>query len=183
MTAPRWIDLDSSADAPSAAELAGLACDGHHVVLRFAQLESPARIALLSALATGLTEHRVFASGPTAVTIMPVVSRQRIEERGHEIRAAIADFEHISAALAAHYRAETLAPEWEADEHGAHVRLRNTATGQVVEAALWTVSSDIDPYFFALFVRSTPAHTRVAELLDNDFHDVARIIDHLTDRE
>ncbi len=166
MTAPRWIDLDSVVDAPSAAELAGRACDGHHVVLRFAQLESPARIALISALATALTDHRVFTSGPTAVTIMPVVSRQRIEEREPEIRAAIADFEHTSAALAVHYHAETLSPEWEADEHGAHVRLHNTATGQVVEAALWTASSDVDPFFFALFVRTTAVHARVAELLD-----------------
>lgn len=183
MTAPRWIDLDSIADVPSTAEIAGLACDGHHVVLRFAQLEPPALIALVAALATALTEHSVFTSGPTAVTVTPVVSRQRIEERAHEIRAAIADFKHMSATLSAHYRAETLSTEWEANEHGDHVRLYNTATGQVVEAAMSSARSDVDPFFFALFVRSTPAHARVAELLNSDFYDAARILDHLADRE
>jgi hypothetical protein len=34
--------------------------------------------------------------------------------------------------------------------------------------------------FFAMFVKSTPAHAAVAALLERDFHDAARILETVT---
>ena len=65
------------------------------------------------------------------------------------------------------------------DEHGGHCRFKSRRTGQIVEAPLreWVDPDRVDPYFFAMFVRSTTGLEPVAELLTHDFHDAARVLD------
>ncbi len=52
-------------------------------------------------------------------------------------------------------------------------------TGQIVEAPFreWVNPERIDPYFFAIFVRSTSGLEPVAELMQDHFHDAARILE------
>jgi hypothetical protein len=54
----------------------------------------------------------------------------------------------------------------------------------------WVAPDRVDPYFFSKFVRTTAGHEAVAELIDHDFHDGARILEvvigqaaHTTERE
>ncbi|MEO7096229.1 MAG: hypothetical protein ABI175_23420 [Polyangiales bacterium] len=101
----------------------------------------------------------------------------RILERAIEVRAAIADFIATRRALMENYRAGTLDPDWDTNEHGADCTFEHFHTRQVVEAPLWADHGQVDPMFFAMFVRSTPAHAAVAALLERDCHDAARILE------
>jgi hypothetical protein len=128
----------------------------------------------------------VFDSGErdrSWVTVMPVVARSRVlERRGHVLRA-IGEYRRTCVDLVARYRGGTLPQEWQADEHGGHCRFESRHTGQVVEARLreWVDPERVDPYFFALFVRSTAGLEPVAELFSNDFHVAARVVDVVAD--
>jgi hypothetical protein len=136
--------------------------------------------ALITRLAAAFPERSVFKSGPQWITVLPVVSRARILERVAAVRAAIADFLATRRMLMEHYRAGTLDPDWDADEHGADCTFSHFHTGQVVEAPLWADQGQVDPMFFATFVKTTPAHAAVAALLERDFHDAARILETVT---
>ncbi|CAN5692362.1 hypothetical protein BH11MYX3_BH11MYX3_32620 [soil metagenome] len=161
---------------PSDLELA-IRLDAGGVVLSFRELPVTERDALLVRLRGSFPEHSTFASAPTWITILPVVARSRVLERATEIRAAIADFLTTRRELIDHYRRGTLDPQWDTSEHGADCTFEHFGTGQVVEAPLWADHGQLDPMFFAMFVRSTPQHARVAELLVRDFHDAARILE------
>lgn len=166
------IELASCADAPSVAELARHT-DG--VVLQL--VDATGSDALIARLRAAFPERSVFRSGPQWVTVLPVVARARILERAVEIRAAIADFIATRRHLMEQYRAGTLDPDWDAAEHGADCTFEHFRTRQVVEAPLWADRGQVDPMFFALFVKSTPVHAAVAALLVRDFHDAARILE------
>jgi hypothetical protein len=180
---PLWIDCRSPAQVAPPGELAALTQSGRHVVLRFASLPDSDKRLLIARLAAGLPEHSVFDSGGererTWVTVMPVVSEARVLERRSQVLQAIEQYRRACIALVEQYQAGTLAPEWLADEHGGHCRFKSQQTGQVVEAPLreWVDPERVDPYFFAMFVRSTAWLEPVAELLSHDFHDAARVLD------
>jgi hypothetical protein len=184
---PLWIDCQSPAEVPPPAALAALTQAGRHVVLRFAALPDSDKRELISRLAAALPDYSVFNSGGdhdrTWVTVMPVVARSRVLERHGHIQRAIGEYRRACADLVAKYEAGTLQPEWQADVHGSHCRFESRRTGQVVEAPLpeWVDPAPVDPYFFALFVRTTAGLELVSELLSHDFHDAARILDIVSD--
>ncbi len=173
---PQRLELDAVSDVPSDLEL-GIRLGAGGLVLSFRELLPADREALLARLRTAFPEHSTFRSGTTWITVLPVVGRARVLERAVEIRTAIADFVATRRELMEHYRGGTLDPEWDATEHGGDCTFEHFGTGQVVEAPLWVDGGQVDPGFFVTFVRSTPQHARVAELLVRDFHDAARILE------
>jgi hypothetical protein len=183
LTQPVWIDCASVADVGIPEQLAAQASGGHHVVLRFPALGPDEKAALIGRLSATLPEYSVFDSSgglsPAWVTIMPVVARARVLDRRADIVRAIADYRRACVGLVEQYRAGALPPEWRADEHGGHCRFTSRRTGQVVEAPFreWAHPNRIDPYFFAKFVKMTAGLEAVAELIEHDFHDGARILE------
>ncbi|HLL23304.1 MAG TPA: hypothetical protein VK427_14300 [Kofleriaceae bacterium] len=165
---------------PTADELAVRTSAGTHVVLQFAPVVAATELArLVTCLGEALPEHRVFLSGSHHVTVMPALSRARVREMEPAIRAAVTAYRETCRDLAARYTRGTLPDAWATHEHGEHVRLRH-ADGQIVEAPLSAAcltAIHVDPYFFAEFVRSTPAHELVAALLVHDFHDALRMLE------
>ena len=102
---------------------------------------------------------------------------ERILEHVAEVRTALADFLATRRMLMEHYRAGTLDPDWDTNEHGGNCTFEHFRTGQVVEAPLWADTGQIEPGFFATFVKTTPAHAAVAALLERDFHAAAQILE------
>jgi hypothetical protein len=170
------------ADVGAPEQLAAQASGGHHVVLRFPLLQPDEKAALIGRLSAALPEYSVFDSGgglsPAWVTVMPVVSRARVIERRAKILEAVADYRRACDTLVEQHRAGTLPGEWHTNEHGGHCRFSSRRTGQVVEAPFreWIDPDYVDPYFFAAFVKSTAGLESVAELIEDDFHDAARIL-------
>lgn len=173
---PRRIELASVTDVPSDSELATQLREGG-VVLAFQTLSEPERDDLIARLRAAFPEHSTFWSGPMWVTILPIVPRARVLARTADVRIAITDYLTTRRTLMAQYRDGTLDPQWDASEHGQDCTFEHFATKQVVEAPLWNDRGQLDPMFFARFVRSTPAHARVAALLTRDLHDAARILE------
>ncbi|MBL0212363.1 MAG: hypothetical protein IPQ07_00500 [Myxococcales bacterium] len=173
---PRRIELASIADVPSDPELVKLLRESG-VVLSFQTLPEDERDELIARLRAAFPEHSTFWSGPMWVTILPIVPRARVLARTADVRMAITDYLATRRELMTHYRNGTLDPQWDASEHGGDCTFEHFGTKQVVEAPLWNDRGQLDPMFFAAFVRSTPAHARVAALLTRDFHDAARILE------
>lgn len=74
---------------------------------------------------------------------------------------------------------------WEYWFHGHECQFRNVATGQVVDVRLEDYGNKralLDPYFLAVFVRTTPEEARVSELLKDEFHDTARVLKILVEK-
>jgi hypothetical protein len=183
LTQPVRIDCPTVADVGPPEQLAARASGGHYVVLQFPSLRPDEKAALIGRLSTALPDHSVFDSGgglsPAWVTIMPVVARARVLGRRAEVLRAVADYRRACAALVEQYRAGTLAREWRTAEHGGHCRFMSRRTGQVVEAPFreWADPERVDPYFFAEFVKTTTGLEPVAELIEHNFHDGARILE------
>jgi hypothetical protein len=180
MSQPVWIDLASTKDVPPAEQIVARAPRGTHVVLRFARaLDDADKSGLIVRLSGALPEHRVFEGGHDSVTVMPVVPRRDVLACRVEVVRAIRDYRSTCASLADQYRRGTLSPEWEAAEHGRHCHFENSRTGQEVEAPLQESTNpiDVDPYFFAKFVRTTRDHAAVAGLIKEPFHDAVRILE------
>lgn len=181
MTQPFWIDCTSVADVDLPEQLAARISGGRHVVLRFPSLRPDEVAGLIDRLSAALPLYSVFSSSgglsPAWVTIMPVVERARVIERRGEVQLAVDEYRRACSGLTKRYEAGTLPEDWQADEHGEHCRFKNRATGQVVEAPLdWIGPFPVDPYFFAVFVKTTAGLERVAELIEHNFHDGARIL-------
>jgi hypothetical protein len=181
MSEPVWIDCASVADVGPPEQLADRATRGHHVVLRFPSLRPGEKDALIRRLSAALPEHSVFYSGGRRsyehVTIMPFVSRTRVLEQHAEVLRSMAEYRRMCRDLIDKYQAGSLSAEWSADEHGGHVNFTNVRTGQEVEAPVWADPDVLDPYFYAKFVKTTTGLETVAALIENDFHDGARILD------
>ncbi|MBC8103740.1 MAG: hypothetical protein H7Z41_14290 [Cytophagales bacterium] len=178
---PIWVDYDCVTAVDTPEKLAAMTRSGRHLVLRFPVLTADERAALIASLSAALGDHAVFDSGGpnhSWVTVLPVVARSRILERRAPIFHALAEYKRLCATLAEQYTSGTLSGEWQASEHGDHCCFLNRRTGQRVEAPL-TGEADpgrVDPYFLALFLRSTAGFESVAELVTNDFHDVDRML-------
>lgn len=183
MGEPIRINYSSHSEVGSPAELALMTSGGRHLVLQFPSLSAAEKIALIGRLSAALPEHSVFDSGGGPeypwITVMPVVNRSRVLERRNQVLRAVEEYRRACTVLVEQYRAGRLPREWQADEHGGHCRFKSRRTNQVVEAPLreWVNPERVDPYFFAMFVRSTAGLEPVAELLAHDFHDAARVLD------
>lgn len=181
MTTPIRINCEDTDKVPPLEKIRTMADSGHHVVLQF-----PGRVdkrGIISELSASLADHSVFDSGGNSttdwVTVMPVVPRVTVVAHAPEIVAAFKSYIDACSAMIGKFEESSLSEEWSTDVHGGHRRFENTLTGQVIEAPLdgalepWRV----DPYFFALFAKSTPGLEAVARLLRHDFHDAARMRD------
>jgi hypothetical protein len=183
LTQPVWIDCGSVADVGPPEQLAAQASGGQHVVLRFPSLVPEEKTALIGRLSAALPEFSVFDSGgglsPAWVTVMPVVARARVLECRAEVLRAVSDYRRACAALVKDCRRGSLPCEWQTADHGEHCRFTNRRTGQVVEAPFqeWADSDRVDPYFFAEFVKTTARFEAVADLIEHNFHDGARILE------
>jgi hypothetical protein len=177
---PLWIDCANATDVPEASALGLAASSGQHVVLRIRAVSPDEARELVARLSRLLPDHSMFVSGGdqhnAQVTLMPVVSRERIRSAIRDVLAAIAAYQSACRHLTGLRHAGLLGDEWSPDEHGGHCRFSNKRTGQVVEAPL-DATNVVDPYFFAEFVQSTRGHEVVAALLTEPYHDAARILD------
>lgn len=181
MTSPIRINCESTTKIPPLEELQEVASSGHHVVLQF-----PGRVekdALILQLSAALPDHSVFDSGGNSttdwVTVMPVVARETVLAHAPEIRAAVAAYIETCSTMITKYEEGSLSDQWSSARHGGHRRFENRSTGQIIEAPLCSEPdpSQVDPYFFAVFVKSTSGLEVVAEMLNNDFHDADRMLD------
>lgn len=182
MTEPVWIDCITAADVGSVKRLAEQASARRCIVLRFSSLSTDEKEALISRLSSEFPDFSVFDSGighnSESITIMPVVARARVLERRADVVRAIEKYRRTCAELVRQYELGMLPADWLADEHGEHCRFKCRRTGQVVEAPFeWIDAIPVDPYFFAEFVKSTAGLERVAALIDDEFHDGARILE------
>lgn len=169
-------------DIPPVATLIQLTSAGESVVLQFPlalQVDTDV-VRRLSAL---LPDHSVFHGGRDGsfdwVSVMPVVARAIVEAHVGEISEAIHRYIGACELLVSQYTNGELGAEWECDKHGDDCRFSNRATGQIVEAPLERLltPANVDPYFFAMFVKSTKGLERVAALIRHDFHDAARMLE------
>lgn len=181
MTTPIRINCESTENVPPFDKIRAMADADHHVVLQF-----PGRVdkrVIISKLTASLPEHSIFDSGGNRdtdwVTVMPVVAKATVLAHAREIRAAVMSYTEACSAMIAKHQEGSLSVDWSSDTHGGHRRFENSHTGQVIEAPLGGCPepSRVDPYFFALFAKSTPGLEVVARLLKSDFHDAARMLD------
>jgi len=176
------LDHASVDDVVWSDELAARLAAGEHVILRFARLGGADRDLVVARFGDAVRDCRVFRSGEHQLTIVPVVATSRVHAHAGEIRAAIADYRATCAALVEAHGRDALPGGWQVYEHGEHARFVHAETHQVVEAVLDGDAAQVDPFFFAEFVRSTPHHAGVAGLIVHAFHDAARMLDVLGER-
>jgi hypothetical protein len=159
MTTPIRISCESTTEVPPVEKIRAMADSEHHVVFRF-----PGRVdklALISKLRAALPEHSVFDSGGDKttdwVTVMPVIGKATVLAHAQEIRAAVMSYVEACSTMLVKHQEGSLSDEWSSDTHGGHRRFENSHTGQVIEAPLGGAPepSKVDPYFFALFAKST----------------------------
>jgi hypothetical protein len=181
MTRPIRISCDGASQIPSAEEIQARIGRGHHLVLQFPVKRHIDKHSIINNLAAAMPDYSVFDSGGDKitewVTVMPVVSKATVLAHSSEIRQAVAEYIEACSTMLALY-AGKLPAEWSSFVHGGHRRFENSITGQVVEAPLSgaPAAQEVDPYFFAKFVKSTAALESVAQLIAHDFHDAARML-------
>ena len=181
MNPPQFLDFDTAASVGSGACLLQQA-HGGQLVLLFGTLTAHESASLIERLTQELPDHAVFQSrlgpGTQWITLLPLVTHAQILAHRDQIRSAIAAYASACAELVAQYQSGTLADTWSEDEHGEHCQFVHAHTGQVVDASLYPLQSvaQIDPGFFALFLKTTPGLEAVALLLTHDFQDADRIL-------
>ena len=181
MTTPIRINCENTTKVPPLDEIRAMADTDHHIVLQFPS--GLVKHDLINELSAALPEHSVFDSGGDRttdwVTVMPVVARATVLTHAREIEAAVVGYIEACSTMLLKFEQGSLSQEWASETHGGHRRFENSRTGQVIEAPVGGAPepSRIDPYFFALFTKSTPGLEVVAQLLRHDFHDAARMLD------
>lgn len=160
-----------------------------HVVLEFEnkrwwQVREETDIeSAISILREHFSNCSVFHSGGDKksewVTIYPVVSSENIHIHKKQIIEAVDSYIARCIHLEEQRLQEKLSDEWETFVHGGHCRYENFDTGETVEAPLEITEKpeNVDPYFFAKYVKSINLFPEVASLITDDFHDTARILD------
>lgn len=170
------------AAGPSAVELDAWVSAREPFVLRFPVLTPDACEAQLAMLAARCPDHAVFQGAPdplgTFISLLPVVPRATLVAHHGELVAAIAGYRAICAELLERRQARRLGRMWRVEVHGEHCRFEHRSSGQIIEALLeGGADSPVDPYFFALYLRTTAGMDGLAALLVHDFHDAARMLD------
>lgn len=74
-----------------------------------------------------------------------------------------------------------LSEEWYTFRHGQHIRFTNRKSGQIIEVPIFGISkiNEVDPYFWGEFVKSTEKYNSLNNLIEDTFHDSARILHYL----
>ena len=183
MSEPIRINCTSMANVPAVSEIRAMAGSGRHLLLQFPAKTHLDKTPLIRRLAEALPEFSVFDSGGNQgtdwVTVMPVIERATVLAHAPEIQQAVEAYIQACSTLLAEHAEGTLSTEWSSYPHGGHRRFENSETGQVIEAPLGGAPEPekVDPYFFALYTKSTSSLEVVARLLRHDFHDAARMLD------
>jgi hypothetical protein len=199
-------DLDA---VPPVADLQRWAVVGQHVVLQFPAPCRPAKPQIIERLAARLPGHRVFDSGPgpdgtECVTVYKVLDEAVVLANRPRFLRALRDFSDTAQALCRRLaEAHGIAPEdllarqadleragqnrigeWTYVFHGLECCFTSVRTGQVVDVRLGFGDEFgvLDPYFLAHFLRTTPAHREVADLLADDYHNPSRVLEVLQAR-
>jgi hypothetical protein len=169
-------------DFPSVRLIQRLLRSGHPVVVTLSHLCNDSD-RILRELAEALPDCRVYygspAPSPDSVMKKPTIESTTILSHANEIHVTIDAYIETCTMLHHHHATETLSPDWSADEHGEHCRFENRVTGQVVEAPFANpiLLKHVDPYFFALFVKSTHSFGSVAALIKDELRDSSQILD------
>jgi hypothetical protein len=185
MTKPIRIKCKSPRQIPSIDEIQRLADSKHHVVLQFTMRwwRKLDKQSIIHDLSNSLPDHSVFDSGGDEktewITVKHVVNQNRALDKVDDIRKAINAYIDACASLLSQFQAGRISSDWDSFEHGSHCCFENTITGQIVEVPLSGAPTlaQVDPYFFAKYVKSSNEFPSVAKLLKDDFHDAARILD------
>jgi hypothetical protein len=77
---------------------------------------------------------------------------------------------------------DLLSNGWTYDVHGEHCLFLNTLTQQKIEVSLGNdeMLTDLDPYFFYSFLKSTPTYHSLSELFStNPFKQMCQLFDYL----
>lgn len=164
-----------------------LSKDGEHVVLKFPKNIVEEKKNIITLLKNQLPENfSVFNSGGDNesewITIMPVIKRHRIEENETLIRASISHYINLCNQLMIDLENNpNISKEWDTFRHGQHIQFTNKKSEQIVEAPILGIStiSQVDPYFWGKFVASTEKYNTINDLIEDTFHDSARILDYL----
>jgi hypothetical protein len=94
-------------------------------------------------------------------------------------QAGVAPDEVLGAVLAGHREAD-LGGGWQGGHHGLGYGFENRVTGQVVDVRLnfGAEFGVLDPYYFALFLKTTPGLESLGRLLRDCYHDGVRVLDY-----
>ncbi|MCX5662678.1 MAG: hypothetical protein NTW19_23610 [Planctomycetota bacterium] len=162
----------------------------HHLVLTFSlsTTKSDALHARIKALSAALPDHTVFNSGGDnanqSITIKLVVTRKMVLMNADVIGAAADAYIASCQTMMAGYKIGRVSRDWTCQKHGGHVRFTHRKSGQIIEAPLAGITSvnSVDPFFFAEFVKSTSGHEVAAGLINDCYHDAARMLEVLTEQ-
>ena len=181
MTSPIRILCNRASEIPSAEEIQTKIGRDYHMVLQFPLKLRVDKRSIITNLAAAMPDYSVFDSGGDKstdwVTIKPVIAKATVLAHSEQITHAVMDYINTCSKMLELFEKSLLA-EWTTDVHGEHVRLENKITRQEIEVPLGGAPEprEVDPYFFARFVKSTPGLESVAQLIGSDFHDAARML-------
>lgn len=113
--------------------------------------------------------------------VFSVIDQETIVKYKNDIQQAVDAFIQLGTELLQQLKNGTVSKDWEKFEHGDQCRFRNTVTGQVIEIPIFDITpfEEIDPCFFAEFVKTSKKFNTVAALLKNDSHDAAKMLEAL----
>ena len=110
-----------------------------------------------------------------SITILPVLSQKDFLDHKEQFLKAIHEYDRMCRKLLTEHNERTL-KGWKSNRHGNHIWFKHKKTGQTVEAPLDPDRQSMDPYFLAVFIKSSEPFTEIAGLIKHDFHDGIRII-------
>ena len=190
MTEPIWITCKKVREIPTFEKLSLLAVGDQHVVLEISKKNwFFNKKACVNKISKNLPEHSVFDSGGDTknewITIMPVVKREVVLSNEDIVKNAIEEYIKTCHVLKNKYIEEILEEDWEFNEHGLEICFTHKVTGQTVEVPLMgpITLDNIDPYFFGKFIETTSGLSVVSSLINDTFHDSARILDIIRERK
>ena len=165
---------------------------GDYIVLEFekSNLKQASLESIISDLSKEFPNCSVFYSGGfenlQKITIHPVTPTEKIQLYKTEITKSAESYINRCISLEQQRLQGTLPSEWDTSEHGEHCCYTNLKTGEVVEAPTYGIEEqepkNIDPYFFSLYIKSVDGFPETSNLLTDDFHDAARILEVLFDK-
>ena len=185
---------------PAVNHLRELATLDQHVVLQFPpSLNRDQKRSIIAKLGTMLSNWSVFDSGSShvneCITIKKVVDRDLIIAQADQIIDAARGFRYTADSLCrqlAHNKriqpsqlltlrdgGGRLQAGWKYGFHGLECRFENKNTKQVVEVQIsfGDEFGVLDPYFFGLFVASTPLFKPLTKMFPDLYHDTSRALD------
>ncbi len=200
MSDPLRLDCPTLDEIPSMDRLRELATQDQHVVLQFPQsLTLDQKRTIITKLRPELPNWSVFDSGGTQttenITVKKVIDRNQIIAHADQIVDAARAFRSIAESLCRQLAAKKqiqpsellehqdhgrkLQDGWKYCFHGLQCRFENKQTKQIVEVEIsfGDEFGVLDPYFFGLFMSSTPQFKSLVNMFPDLYHDTSRALD------